>query len=188
MAKVQTFLTDARIMLPLEEVETQQISPITIDIWLFTDPLAKVIYTQRGELRSLEQDIRNFAMFQGVWGQDELQFKREIDDLCDAKIIAPEHAFGNVSPHPTIYKAFRPGKIEIGEEKYHFHIGDEIIFASWIERLSHPGINEPLRIGRFDTSAPIYLCSQAYPQLSSLSHEELEGLHKIACYPNHRSG
>lgn len=188
MFKVQTFLTDARLMLPLEEVETQQISSITTDIWLFTDPLAKVIYTQRGELASLEQDIRTFAMFQGKWGKDELQFKREIDGLCDAKIIAPEHAFGNVSPHPTIYKAFRPGKIEIGEEKYHFQTGDEILFASWMERLSHPGICEPLRIGRFDTSAPIYLCSQAYPQLSGLSHGELEVLHKIACYPNYRRG
>ena len=106
----------------------------------------------------------------------------------DTKAISSKIGFGNISPHPTIYKALVPGKFEIHGEKYHFKIGEEIVFASWAERLSHPGVHGSLRIGRFDISDSVCLCCQAYPQLTGLPNNELEGLHQIACYPKHRGG
>jgi hypothetical protein len=185
MFQVRTFLADTPFVFPLEETDAEQVSAPSTNVWLFTDPLAKAIYAQERTLATLEQDIRTFAMFQDEWGPDELDFKREIDNLCDAKLVLPEITFGNISPHPTIYKALGAGKIEICGEKYHFRVGDEIVFASWPERLSHPGVSGPLHIGRFDTSESVCLCSQAYPQLTGLTNKEFEVLHQIACYPKH---
>jgi hypothetical protein len=183
---VQNLWVDTPLLSPLEETNVEQAGSPSTNIWLFTDPLAKAVYAQRGELSLLEQDIRTFAMFHEQWDADELEFKRRINELIEAEWLAPGLSFANVSPHPTIYKALRPGKIEIRGEKYHFHISDEIIFASWPERLSHPGINGPLRIGRFAISDSVCLCSQAYPQLTGLSSREFEMLHQISYYPKHR--
>ena len=102
MFQVRTFLADTPFVFPLEDTDAERFSPPSTNVWLFTDPLAKTIYAQKGELSALEQDIRTFAMFQDEWGPDELEFKREIDVLCDAKLVLPEITFGNISPHPTI--------------------------------------------------------------------------------------
>jgi hypothetical protein len=179
---VRNLWVDTPFLFPLEETNEEQGGPPATNIWLFTDPLAKAIYTRRGELDLLERDIRTFAMFHDQWDADELELKGRINDLVEEKLLAPGLSFANISPHPTIYKALRPGKIEICGEKYHFHVSDEIIFASWPERLAHPGVNGPLRIGRFDIAESVCLCSQAYPQLTGLSRKELEGLHQISCY------
>jgi hypothetical protein len=185
MLQVRNLWVDTPFLFPLDETNAEQSGPPATNVWLFTDLLAKAIYTQRGELDRLERDIHAFAMFHDHWNSDELEFKRRIDELVEANLLAPGISFANVSPHPTIYKALRPGKIEIFGERYHFQIGDEIIFASWPERLSHPGISGPLRIGRFDVSESVCLCSQAYPQLTGLSRKEIEILHRISCYPKH---
>jgi hypothetical protein len=186
MFQVRTFLVDTPLVFPLEKSAAEQFSSPSTNIWLFTDPLAKAIYTQKGELSALEQDICTFAMFQGKWSPDELEFKQQIDDLYEAKVVSPKIGFGNISPHPTIYKVLGPGKIEIYGEKYYFKIGEEVVFASWAERLSHPGVRGPLRIGRFDVSNSVCLCCQTYPQLTGLTRNEIEVLHQIACYPKHR--
>jgi hypothetical protein len=188
MFQVPTLLVDSPLVFPFEKTAAEQFSSPSTNVWLFTDPLAKAIYSQRGELGALEQDICTFVMFQGKWSPDELELKQQIDDLYDARVISPKIGFGNISPHPTIYKVLAPGKIEIHGEKYHFKIGEEIVFASWAERLSHPGVHGPLRIGRFDISDSVSLCCQAYPQLTGLPSNELGGLHQIACYPKHRGG
>jgi hypothetical protein len=186
MLQVKSVWVDTPFVLPLEDSHEEKAAPPSTNVWLFTDPLAKSVYAQRGELIRLEQDIRAFAMFHDCWDADELEFKDRIDDLVEAKLLIPGYSFANLSPHPTIYKALRPGKIDIGGEKYHFMVGDEIIFASWPERLSHPGISGPLRIGRFDACTSMCLCSQAYPYLTGLSRREFEVLHQISCYPKQR--
>jgi hypothetical protein len=188
MLQIQTDWLDTPFVLPLENADAEKVAPPSSNVWLFTDPLAKAIYARRGELSLLEQDISTYAMFQDHWDADELEFKRRIDELVEAKLLIPGHSFANVSPHSTIFKALRPGKIDINGEKYHFMVGDEILFASWPERLSHPGISGPLRIGRFDTSDAMCLCCQAYLQLTGLSSNELEMLHQISCYRNLRKG
>jgi hypothetical protein len=185
MLKFQTFFADTPFTLPFGGTVFEQNSQPSTNVWLFTNPLAKAIYARRGMLSELERDIYTFAMFQGKWGADELEFKRKIDELCRAKLVSTETCFGNISPHPTIYKALMRGRIEICGEKYYFQIGDEIVFVSWSERLSHPGIKGPLRIGHFETSDNICLCRQAYPQLTGLTYKDFKVLHQIACYPNH---
>lgn len=186
MLQVRNLWVDSRFLLPLEETKVGQDAPPSTNVWLFTDPLAKALYSQRGELDILEQDIRTFAMFHDRWDLDELEFKQQVELLVQAKWLIADISFAYISPHPTIYKALRAGKIEISNERYHFQAGEEIIFASWPERLSHPGINGPLRIGRFDASTSICLCSQAYPQLAGLNPKELESLHQISCYQKPR--
>jgi hypothetical protein len=188
MFPVRTFLVDTLLVFPFEKTAADQFNSPSTNVWLFTDPLAKAIYSQRGELGALEQDISTFAMFQGKWSQDELEFKQQIDDLYVARVISPKIGFGNISPHPTIYKILGPGKIEVHGEKYHFKIGEEIVFASWAERLSHAGVHGPLRIGRFDVSDSVYLGCQAYSQLTGLARNEIEVLHQIACYTKHHGG
>jgi hypothetical protein len=182
MLQVRSSWTDTLFVFPLEKTGAEKAEPLSTNVWLFTDPLAKAVYAQQGKLQSLEQDIRTFAMFQDRWGPDEIDFKLQIDILVQARVLAPGSSFANVSPHPTIYKALRPGKIEVRGERYHFQSGDEIVFASWPERVSHPGIRGPLRIGRFAVSDSVCLCSQAYPQLAGLSCKDFEVLHQIACY------
>jgi hypothetical protein len=182
MLQVRNLWVDSTFLLPTEETNLEKDGSPSTNVWLFTDPLAKAVYSQRGELDLLEQDIRTFAMFHEHWDQEELEFKHQVELMLQANWLMPDISFAYVSPHPTIYKALRAGKIEISGEKYHFQTGEEIIFASWPERLSHPGINGPLRIGRFDASDSVCLCSQTYPQLACLSRRELEGLHQISCY------
>ena len=80
----------------------------------------------------------------------------------DTKAISSKIGFGNISPHPTIYKVLVPGKIEIHGEKYHFKIGEEIVFASWAERLSHPGVHDCVLP---KTSRWIALVNAAAPKL-----------------------
>ena len=186
MLQVRNLWVDSTFLLPLEETNGDQDASPSTNVWLFTDPLAKALYSQRGELDLLEQDIRTFAMFHGSWDPQELEFKQQVELLVAAKWLLPDVSFSFVSPHATIFKALRAGKIEISNERYHFHAGEEIIFASWPERLSHPGINGPLRIGRFDASTSVCLCNQAYPQLAGLNSKELEGLHQISCYAKPR--
>jgi hypothetical protein len=187
MLQVRNLWVDNTFLLPHEDTNLDQSGSPATNVWLFTDPLAKALYAQRGELDLLEQDIRAFAMFHDRWDQEELEFKQQVELLIAANWLIPDISFAYVSPHPTIYKALRPGKIVISNERYHFQAGDEIIFASWPERLSHPGIIGPLRIGRFDASVSVFLCRQAYPQLDGLSRRELEGLHQISGYPKLRN-
>jgi hypothetical protein len=186
MLQIQTLWVDTPFVFPLEDTDAEKAAPPSTNVWLFTDPLARAVYAQRGALSQLEQDIRTFAMFHDRWDADELEFKHRIDELVEAKLLIPGHSFANISPHPAIYKALGPGKINICGEKYHFMVGDEIVFASWPERLSHPGISGPLRIGRFDACTSVCLCSQAYPHLTGLSRREFEVLHQISCYPKQR--
>ena len=111
MLQVQTFWVDTQFVSPLVEADVENASPPSTNVWLFTNPLAKAIYAQRGELSLLEQDIRAYAMFHNQWDPDELEYKRQIDELVEAKRLAPGFSFTNVSPHATIYKALKPDKI-----------------------------------------------------------------------------
>ena len=106
------------------------------DLWLFTDPTARAIYSQQGRLDQLKQDIRTYVRRESQWDPDEVDFKRELQRLLKAGLIVPEPAFGHLSPHPTIYQAIEEGAIEIAGERHAFDIGDQIVFASVINPLT----------------------------------------------------
>lgn len=107
---VQTILVDGTVT-PIRYNFKNNFDPSPKDVWLFTDPGAKAIYTRQGFLAELEQDIRTYAMFRGEWESDELEFKIEVQRLVQSSYLMPRPAFGHLSPHPTIYRASREGKI-----------------------------------------------------------------------------
>jgi hypothetical protein len=153
------------------------------DVWLFTDPVAKANYSRRGQLDQLEWDIRNYVMYNGRWGSDELQFKREVQRLLRSGVLTPKNSFGHVSPHPTIYSADREGAIVISGVVFNFDVGDEIVFEPWLSRLSHPGLAGPLRIGCLDTVNKYFLSYEAFPQCEKYSAMDFVILHQILYCP-----
>lgn len=153
--------------------------PLPDDPWLFTDPDAKAIYLRRGRLAHLERDIRFYVMFNGQWSSDELAFKREVHRLLITGTLVSQPAFGYLSPHPTIYRAIDEGSLAVGSRKFHFAIGDEVVFEPRLSRLYHPGLTGPLRIGRMDTTTHIRLCCEAFPLLKDLHDRDFAALNEI---------
>lgn len=157
--------------------------PSPNDVWLFTAPAAKAEYSRQGLLDLLERDIRNYVMYKGRWGSDELQFKREVQHLLQSYVLAPKNSFGHLSPHPTIYSADEEGAIVIGGVVFNFKAGDEIVFEPWLSRLSHPGLAGPLRIGRLDTVNKCVLSDEAFPQCEKYGDKDFLILHQILYCP-----
>ena len=152
------------------------------DLWLFTDPTARAIYSQQGRLDQLKQDIRTYVRRESQWDPDEVDFKRELQRLLKAGLIVPEPAFGHLSPHPTIYQAIEEGAIEIAGERHAFDIGDQIVFEPWLERITRPGLVGPLRVGWLDFTTKLCLFREALPQLKELGEKELASLHETLYY------
>lgn len=155
------------------------LEPRPDDPWLFTDPLAKQIYLEEGTLHLLEHDIRTYALYNGNWSADELQLKRELDRLVLAGRLAPKPAFGHLSPHPTIYRALDTGSLAVCGAIYRFELWEDLVFVPWLERLNHPRLAGPLRIGRFSPIRRRYLTSEAFPHLAGSSAQDFTVLHQI---------
>lgn len=170
-----------------DDVSDNNTDPLPDDVWLFTDPVAKVMYSQKEKLNELEWDIRNYVMYKGRWSPDELQFRRELRRLVNACILTPKNSFGHLSPHPTIYSAVKDGAMVIGGVVYNFNAGDEIVFEPWLERLSHPGLVGPLRIGRLDTINKCFLSCDAFPQFEKSGENDFAILHQILYCPRYGS-
>ena len=179
MYSVQTVLVDATVTPLIGDLKRNIDDSDQSDVWLFTDPAARKIYAKEKKLAWLERDIRSYAMYKGKWSSDELEFKQEICSLITANQIVPRPAFGHISPHPTIYRATRDGRIQISGMNFSFKTGDDIVFAPWIERLNHPGLIGPVRIDRLNTTRRYMLCSEEFPQMKALSEKDLHVLHKI---------
>jgi hypothetical protein len=154
------------------------------DIWLFTDPRAKKIYSDEGRLAELEMDVCTYVMYNEHWNTDEIQFKHELNRLLNSGKLAPAHAFGHLSPHPTIYRAMDSGVIQVSGEIYRFDLWDDVVFVPWLERLSHPCLAGPLRIGHFDPIKKRYLSPEAFPQVAGYGHKDFAILHRILYNPN----
>lgn len=157
--------------------------PSPNDVWLFTDPAAKVKYSRQGLLDRLEWDIRNYVMYHGRWSSDELQFKREVQRSLQSGVLTPKNSFGHLSPHPTIYSAEEEGAIVISGVVFNFKAGDEIVFEPWLSRLSHPGLAGPLRIGQLDTVNKCFLSYEAFPQCEKYGDKDFLILHQILYCP-----
>ena len=162
------------------------VDPHPGDIWLFTDPRAKKIYSDDGRLWELEADIRAYVMFNEHWNSDEMQFKRELNQLLKSGKLAPTLAFGHLSPHPTIYRAMDSGVIQVSGEVYRFDLWDDVVFVPWLERLSHPSLAGPLRIGSFEPIKKLFLSPEAFPQVAGSGHKDFAILHRILYNPNRR--
>jgi hypothetical protein len=157
-------------------------APNPEDLWLFTDPSARLMYFRQGRLAQLRWDIRTHAMCNWRWSPDELEFKRELKRLIKARLLKALPAFGDLSPHPTIYQAIEDGAVEVAGEKYYFSIGNQIVFEPWLVRLSRPGLRGPVRIGHLDITTKYRLCCEAFPELDGLYEKDILALHNTLYY------
>lgn len=148
------------------------------DLWLFTDPVAREVYSQQNRLDQLEHDVCSYAMYEGRWAPDELELKHEIRRLLRKNTLIPKGAFGHLSPHPTVYRAVNEGRLEIAGQNFHFEAGDDIIFVPWLARVSYPNLRGPMRIGRLQTTAKLCLCCDAFPAISLFCERALAILHQ----------
>jgi hypothetical protein len=160
-------------------VPAEKTQPDATDPWLFTDPHAKVIYSQQGRLSQLKRDIRKYVMARNQWSWDELAFKQELTRLVRAGVLETQPAFGHLSPHPPIYLTTEEAILELAGEHYHLNPGDQIVFAPWLARIYYPSINGPLRIGRFDITRNLRLSYEAFPQVNCLSERDFGALRQI---------
>ena len=135
------------------------------DPWLFTDPFARHTYAQRDLIDQLEEDIRDYAMFDGYWAPEELEFKLEVRRLLREGFITSWNSYGFLSPHPTIYRTLKKGTLEVSGQRYAFNECEGLIFEPWLRRYSHPGLNGPLQVGFLSLVSNPCLCCDAFPHV-----------------------
>lgn len=154
------------------------LAPQPDDLWLFTDPTAKELYTQQNKIDQLQEDISRYAMCNGQWAANDLKFFSEVQRLLRDRTLIPKGTFGYLSPHPTVYRAVRESAFEIAGHKFNFEIGGDLVFEPWVARASTPGIAGPVRIGKFRTVTSFRLCRDAFPRASMLCDKALEILRR----------
>lgn len=164
----------------LSEADTAATSPEPdpTNMWLFTDPAAKVAYHFAQQLEALREDICVNVMFEGSWGPDEIELKRELCRLLAEEYLVPKGTFGYLSPHSTVYRARVEGKIHIANHELHFNADDDLLFVPWLVRVSRPGHDEPVHIGRLQTLRRLGLCSDIFPATQRLYGTNLAILHE----------
>jgi hypothetical protein len=158
--------------------------PDPADPWLFTDPFARQLYAQRDLIDQLEEDIRDYAMFDGHWAPEELEYKVEVRRMLREGSITPWSSYGHLSPHPTIYRTLKKGTLEVSGVRYAFKEFEHLIFEPWLERYSHPGLNGPLQVGHL---SPVYnhcLCCDAFTHVCIHCDKTRAIMRQILSYRN----
>lgn len=163
----------------LNEAPPASPAPDPYDPWLFTDPAAKELYIQQNRLPELEEDIFTYVMYNGCWAEEELAFKRELQRLLAAGVLYAKNTFGYLSPHPTVYRAKQEAMIKVGAFRVHVHPGEDIIFQTWLERVSAPRFYGPIHTGRLQTIAEPRLCRESFLNICQLCRQEIAILHNM---------
>lgn len=130
------------------------------DFWAFTDPDARDVYEERGELSVLEHDIRYEVMRGGPWQPEELEYKREIRRLLREETIKDKGSYWFSSPFPTVYRAVRRGSLTLAGKEYPFRTGDDIVFQCRMTRDKKSEITDPVLIARLQPTKKSMLCGQ----------------------------
>lgn len=151
--------------------------PDPYDVWLFTDPAAKEVYARQGRLDLLEQDVMTHVMYAGRWAREELELKTQLQRRLREGALIPKGSFVYISPHPSVYWAVHDGVLQIGGQKFHYVLGDEIAFAPWLMRAHTPSLQGPARIARFRAASTLRLCCEAFPEAGELCERGLSILH-----------
>jgi len=154
------------------------------DPWLFTDPFARHTYAQRDLIDQLEEDIRDYAMFDGCWTAEELEYKLEVRRLLQQGFITSWNSYGYLSPHPTIYRTLKKGALEVSRQQYIFKELAYLNFQPWLARYSHPGINGPLQVGQPSPVSTPRLCCDAFPHLCIHCDKTRAIMREILSYRN----
>ncbi len=153
--------------------ETVAAEPEADEPWRFTDPVARAVYSHQGRLDQLKEDVLAYVMCAERWAPDELEYDQEIRRLLGAHVLYPKGTFGYLSPHPTIYRAASDGVLEIAGRKFHFDAAQDVVFVSWLARVSWPGLVGPVHIGRLQSISKMCLSCEAFPRVSALCERAL---------------
>ncbi len=142
------------------------------DVWAFTDPDARDEYARDGKLKGLEQDIRFEVMRGGSWQADDLEFKSEIRRLLRDGVIRDKGAYWFRSPHPTVYRAERDGKLIVIGKTVHFRAGDDIVFQCRMERDERREDDVPVLIARLQPTQNARLCGDMSSSMKGMGRME----------------
>ncbi len=129
------------------------------DIWAFTDPDARDTYQARGELSSLEQDIRFEVMRGAPWRPVDLEYKREIRRLLQAGVLTDKGSYWFSSPFPTVYRATSSGSLVVGGKTHSFRSGDDIVFQCPMTRDMKGHSGDPVLVASLKPSKKTRLCA-----------------------------
>lgn len=140
------------------DTEANGPEPDPSDVWAFTDPDAREVYINQGQLQRLEQDIRFEIMRGGPWQPEELDYKTEIRRLLMEGALADKGTYWYRSPHPTVYRAQRDGTMQISEWIYPFHAGDDLTFQCRMERDETENDPGPALVARLNPAEKAMLC------------------------------
>ena len=142
------------------DTTADSLDPNPNDVWAFTDPDARDDYARDGKLRGLEQDIRFEVMRGGGWQADELEYKSEIRRLLRESIVRDKGAYWYRSPHPTVYRAERDGRLTVAGKTVRFSAGDDIVFQCRMERDERKEDLGPVLIARLRPTQNAVLCGE----------------------------
>ncbi len=131
------------------------------DVWLFTDPDARDVYERRGELPHLERDIRFEVMRGSPWQSEELEYKRDLRRLLREGVLADKGSYWWASPHPTVYRATRAGRLTVAGRTHRFRRGDDVVFQCRMTRdMKKKGDAAPVLIERLQPTDRSILCGE----------------------------
>ena len=151
------------------DTEANNPYPDPNDVWAFTDPDAREVYTNQGQLQRLEQDIR-FEIMCGVsWQHEELAYKAEIRRLLREGAITDKGTYWYRSPHPTVYRAQRDGTVRIFEWVYPFHTGNELTFQCRMERDEAENDPSPALVSHLEPAEKAVLCGEMTSAMRGLN-------------------
>jgi hypothetical protein len=136
--------------------------------WLFTDSRAVEHYARQGFLALLHDDIRALVLCGGQWTDEELEFQVALQRLKQKGVLNEKGTFSFLSPHATVYRAAAGGALQAAGQKYHFEVGDDVVFWPWLARAYYPGRTGVVWIGRLRTTHQLRLNAQAFPRASAL--------------------
>ena len=142
------------------DTTADSLDPNPNDVWAFTDPDARDDYARDGKLRGLEQDIRFEVMRGGGWQADELEYKSELRRLLRESVIRDKGAYWFRSPHPTVYRAERDGRLIVAGKTIRFRVGDDIVFQCRMERDERKEDLGPVLIARLRSTQNAVLCGE----------------------------
>lgn len=140
------------------------------DVWLMTDPVARARYEFEGTLDRLEHDIRFDVLRGGTWSDLDRAYLREIERLEKAGLVRRLASFWAISPHPPIYRALTDGELVIGDQRYPFRKGQEIVWACPMTR-DRFDLDGPVLIGDFQSERVQRLCGEmANAMMGRMAH------------------
>ncbi len=142
------------------DTTADNVDPDPNEIWAFTDPDARDSYKTKGELSTLEHDIRYEVMRGGPWQPEELEYKREIRRLLREEAITDKGTYWFTSPFPTVYRAVRRGSLTMAGKEYRFRAGDDIVFQCRMTRDMNAELTGPVLVARLQPTKKSMLCGK----------------------------